>query len=109
VIPAQPRSSLTLADGTILECDIIDMSLGGAAVSAELQPEVGTALAVGACVGRVVRVFPNGFAVQFIEKQKEQDLARLISRPMTSYYATRKVASELEQVDFENADVDVDA
>ena len=109
VIPAQPRSTLTLADGAIHECTIIDMSVTGAAVSAELQPEVGTPLAVGACVGRVVRVFPGGLAVEFIEKQNQYDLARLIARPMSSYYATSKVASELEQVDFDNLDAKVDA
>jgi PilZ domain len=109
MIPAQSRSTLTLADGAILECAIIDMSVTGAAVSAELQPEVGTPLAVGACVGRVVRVFPGGLAVEFIEKQNQYDLARLIARPMSSYYATSKVASELEQVDFDNLDAKVDA
>ena len=109
MIPAQPRSTLTLADGAILECTIIDVSVTGAAVAAPLQPEIGTPLAIGACVGRVVRVFPDGFAVHFIEKQKQYDLVRLISRPMTSYYAANKVASELEQVDFDNVDVDVEA
>lgn len=109
MIPAQPRSTLTLADGAMLECTIIDMSVSGVAVSVPLQPEIGTPLAVGACVGRVVRVFPDGFAVHFIEKQKEYDLERLIARPMSSVYATSKVASELEQVDFENADGKVEA
>ncbi len=107
MIPAQPRSTLTLADGTILECTIIDMSVTGAAVSAEVQPEVGTPLAIGACVGRVIRVFHDGFAVQFVEKQNQYCLARLIARPMSSYHAARKMASELEQVDFEDVDADV--
>jgi len=84
VIPAHSHSTLTLADGSIHQCFVIDMSITGAAVSAELQPEIGTPLAVGACVGRVVRVFPTGFAVKFVERQNQRDLDGLIliTRPL---------------------------
>jgi hypothetical protein len=78
VIPAHSHSTLTLADGSIHQCFVIDMSITGAAVSAELQPAIGTPLAVGACVGRVVRVFPTGFAVKFVERQNQRDLDGLI-------------------------------
>jgi len=54
-IPEVPHSILTFADGSIRNCFIIDMSVSGAAISAEVQPDIGTPLAVGACVGRVVR------------------------------------------------------
>ena len=37
-------------------------------------------LAVGSCVGRVVRIFETGFAVKFVEKQDLNDLSRLIVR-----------------------------
>jgi hypothetical protein len=42
---------------------------------------VGMPLAIGACIGRVVRRLPNGFAVKFVEKQNRNDLNRLIARP----------------------------
>ncbi len=48
VVPQTPHSTLTLADGSVHPCFIIDMSVTGAAVSAELQPPLGTPLAVGA-------------------------------------------------------------
>ena len=57
------------------------MSASGAAVSADVQPQIGTPLAVGACVGRVVRILPHGFAVKFVEKQNRNELERLIVRP----------------------------
>jgi hypothetical protein len=56
------------------------MSLSGAAVSSEAQPPIGMPLAIGACVGRVVRHLPNGFAIKFVETYKQSELARLISR-----------------------------
>jgi hypothetical protein len=80
IIPASPHSTLILADGTTHGCFVIDMSVSGAAVSAQVQPPVGTPLAIGACIGRVIRLLPDGFAVKFVEQQKRQDLDRLVTR-----------------------------
>jgi hypothetical protein len=81
IIPASSHSVLTFADGSTRSCFIIDMSASGVAVSADVQPEIGMALAVGACVGRVVRLLPHGFAVKFVEQQNRNELERLIVRP----------------------------
>lgn len=81
IIPANPHARLTLSDGSTRECFVIDVSVSGAAVSAELQPEIGTPLAVGACVGRVVRHLPSGFAVQFVEPLSRIDLERRFAQP----------------------------
>jgi hypothetical protein len=80
IIPANPHSTLTMADGGIHGCLVIDMSVSGVAVSSPLQPRIGTPLAVGACIGRVVRLVSAGFAVKFVEPQNHHDLARLIAR-----------------------------
>jgi len=79
-VPPVPHSTLTLADGAIHPCFIIDCSVSGVAVSAAVQPPVGMPLAVGACVGRVVRLLPNGIAVKFVERQTVRDLDRLVAR-----------------------------
>lgn len=80
IIPASPHSTLTLADGHIQSCFVIDMSVAGVAISAQLQPEIGTPLAIGACIGRVIRLLPDGFAVKFVHTQNRNDLERLIVR-----------------------------
>lgn len=101
VVPAHSHSTLTLADGTIHQCFIIDMSATGVAVSAELQPEVGTPLAIGTCVGRVMRIFVGGFAVKFVEKLNQNDLDRFVARPITaSASAGAKVRSESDDSAF---------
>lgn len=79
-VPQVSHTFLTLADGSIHPCFIIDVSTAGVAISCEYDPPVGTALAVGACVGRVIRKFDHGFAVKFAEKQQRDDLVRLIVR-----------------------------
>ncbi|WGR93808.1 PilZ domain-containing protein [Bradyrhizobium sp. ISRA443] len=79
-VPSNPHAVLTLADGSTRGCFLIDVSQSGAAVSSEVQPPIGMPLAVGACIGRVVRHLPNGFAIKFVETYKQKDLVRLISR-----------------------------
>jgi hypothetical protein len=80
IVPPAPHSILTLADGSIHPCFIIDVSASGVAVSAAVQPPVGMPLAVGACIGRVVRLLRDGIAVKFIEPQNVRNLDRLIAR-----------------------------
>lgn len=82
IIPESPHSMLTFADGSTRACFVIDMSASGAAVSADVQPQVGTPLAVGACVGRVVRHLELGFAVKFVEQVEREHLERLVVRPL---------------------------
>ncbi|MCA1372194.1 MULTISPECIES: pilus assembly protein PilZ [Bradyrhizobium] len=79
-VPQVSHTVLTLADGSCHPCFIIDVSTAGVAVSSEYDPVVGTPLAVGACVGRVIRKFEHGFAVKFAEKLDRDDLVRLIVR-----------------------------
>ena len=81
VMPRDPRSTLVLADGTVIECLIIDMSRSGAAVSADIQPAIGTPLAVGTVVGRVVRWLEVGFAIQFTTEQDAQTLEERLHPP----------------------------
>ncbi|MBC7577932.1 MAG: PilZ domain-containing protein [Tardiphaga sp.] len=80
IILPNPHSMLTFHDGVTRRCFIIDASETGVAVSADVQPEIGTPLAVGSCVGRVVRHLSDGFAVQFIEQQRSSALERRLNR-----------------------------
>ena len=79
-VPKASLSTLTLADGTVHECFVVDASLSGVAVTSELQPPIGTPLAIGACIGRVIRHTPDGFAVKFAKQQSRDELNGLIVR-----------------------------
>lgn len=81
VLPRDPRSMIFLADGQQVPCFIIDMSRSGAAVSAHYWPELGTPMALGRVVGRVVRHLEVGFALQFIQLQELEELETLIKPP----------------------------
>jgi hypothetical protein len=79
-VPKHPHSSVMLADGRVCDCFVMDMSASGVAVSAEIEPKIGDVLAVGKVVGRVVRIFREGFAVRFIELQDPDALEHLLLR-----------------------------
>jgi hypothetical protein len=106
IVPASPESTLTMGDGTILECSVIDMSASGVAVSSQVQPPIGTPLAIGAYIGRVVRHFSDGFAVKFIERQSRNDLTRLIVRPASLSLASGvNAAPSLDEAAIEDVGV----
>jgi hypothetical protein len=66
LVPRNPSSTLRLSDSRVVPCQIIDYSISGAAISADIIPELGTILIVGNIVGSVVRLFSEGFAIEFI-------------------------------------------
>jgi hypothetical protein len=81
IVPRDPYSILTLADGRAMTCFVIDMSASGVAVSADVMPPIGTPVAVGKVVGRVKRQFAEGFAVEFLKVQDVSELPQLLLRP----------------------------
>jgi hypothetical protein len=79
-VPKNPHSSLILSDGTTLGCFVLDISVSGVAVSADMVPEIGTVMAVGRVIGRVVRLFAGGFALQFTKPQDKDHIEILVIR-----------------------------
>jgi hypothetical protein len=79
-VPAKRRTKMVLADGTTLYCLMRDVSVSGAAITSETIPPIGTVLAIGIIVSRVVRHFKGGFGVRFIKDQSEARLDALVGR-----------------------------
>ena len=98
IVPIDPHSILTFGDGTTCSCFVIDMSIDGVAVSAEVQPDIGTPLAVGVCVGRVVRLLPNGFAVRFEKPQVQKHLNQLVTRSTVAKGAATVLNEALAEI-----------
>lgn len=68
-IPEDLYSSMTLSGGRRETCLVLDISVSGAAISADTIPDIGTLVKIGLVDGRVVRHFKGGFAVHFVERQ----------------------------------------
>ena len=83
VLPRHPRTVMTLGDGSTSPCFVIDISQSGVAVSASLVPGIGTPVAIGALLGRVVRHLEIGFAVAFLTVQPLELLEKLMAPKAT--------------------------
>jgi hypothetical protein len=90
VVPHNPTATIVTADGSTASCLVIDFSDTGAAVSADIYPEIGMPLAVGRMIGRVVRRFPEGFAVEFSERENLADIERKIASAGPGWVPSRK-------------------
>jgi hypothetical protein len=80
IVPRRPFSVLTLASGATCTCLVMDLSISGAAVSADVMPPVGAVVAVGSVIGRVCRHFAEGFAIAFEEVQVLRTLQERLMR-----------------------------
>jgi hypothetical protein len=76
IVPRINASKLILPDGTVHNCRVIDVSLSGASVACAVKPEIGSMVILGRMRGRVVRHHDQGLALQFVELQDPDSLAR---------------------------------
>jgi hypothetical protein len=76
IVPRINASKLILPNGDVHNCRVIDVSLSGAAVACTVKPPVGTMIVLGRMRGRVVRHHEQGIAIQFVELQDPDSLAR---------------------------------
>jgi hypothetical protein len=63
--PGKGRAKLQLKDGVIIQADVIDVSISGAAFACLERPRLGEPVRIGEMTGRVARWLDNGFAVAF--------------------------------------------
>jgi hypothetical protein len=81
IVPASPVSIVSLPGEPALSCEVIDYSLGGAAVYADVSPQIGSVVKVGKVFSRVVRLFGGGFAVAFMAVQNPHSVEAAVLRP----------------------------
>ena len=74
--PTDRTSQVTLPDGRVYNCEVLDISVSGAGIKTEVVPSVGTYLMLGKMRGRVVRYLEHGVAIEFV---KQIDTAQMPS------------------------------
>jgi hypothetical protein len=81
IVPASPDSVVSLPGVPALPCEVIDYSLGGAAVYADVNLQIGSIVKVGRVFSRVVRLFGGGFAVAFMAVQDPHSVESAVLKP----------------------------
>jgi hypothetical protein len=77
--PRITRTTVIMPNGEIVSCQIIDVSLSGAAISSNARPPVGSLVTLGKTQARVVRSQDDGFAVEFTRLQHPDFLEENVS------------------------------
>lgn len=76
VTPRIADQKLILPSGIVHACRVIDVSLSGASIATNLRPEIDSLVVLARHRGRVVRHHDEGFAIEFVEVQDPDSLAR---------------------------------
>jgi hypothetical protein len=84
VVPENAASMVTLPSGEQEHCVVADISRSGAAVLTACRPGIGTPVALGRMIGRVVRHTAEGFALQFLQIQDANRLEEMLLPPRAS-------------------------
>lgn len=74
--PRIADQKLILPTGQVYPCRVIDISLSGASIATRLRPDIDSLVILARHRGRVVRHHDEGFAIQFVELQDPDSLAR---------------------------------
>jgi hypothetical protein len=76
IAPQNKESVLQLAEGIVVTCRVLDVSISGASIATPARPELGAEVLLGKLRARVVRYHTQGFGVQFIDVQNPTALRR---------------------------------
>jgi hypothetical protein len=68
--------SLTLAEGIVISCQVLDISISGASVGTPARPTIGSEIKLGNLRAKVVRHHDQGIGVQFCDVQSQNALRR---------------------------------
>lgn len=79
IVPQKKEATLHLPNGAHITCMIIDVSVGGASLSTEARPPLGTEIVLGRLRGHIVRHHDSGIGVEFTDLQNTAALQRNFS------------------------------
>jgi len=74
ILPNKPEIELKLIDGRSYPCQLIDMSISGAAIAIAVRPALGSQVTLGKMHATVVRHFELGIAIEFDDVQDRRSL-----------------------------------
>jgi hypothetical protein len=63
-----PIGQFTRANGEVVACEVIDISLQGVSLHSRVHPPIGEVIELGLTKGWVVRHFHHGIGVQFLQR-----------------------------------------
>jgi hypothetical protein len=68
--PTNRNVSFTRANGNVVNCKMVDISLSGVSVVTEIRPPVGELVFISEMFGRVARHHETGIGIEFVPRDK---------------------------------------
>jgi hypothetical protein len=66
-------AKFTRADGQIVQCEVMDISIGGVSLKTDVKPPIGEFILIAQIAGRVARHHANGIGIQFVGQEKASE------------------------------------
>ncbi len=76
ISPNRPNTQMTLLDGSVLPCQVLDISLSGASVAVDPRPPMGHPVVLGLTRGSIVRHHEQGVGIRFLDIQDPTTIKR---------------------------------
>ena len=70
--PTKGLASFTRANGDIIGCEVLDLSLSGVSLKTETKPPIGEVVLIGQMAGRVARHHESGIGIEFVGSPTER-------------------------------------
>ena len=64
-------AKFTRADGQIVHCEIMDMSVGGVSLKTDIKPPIGEFVLIAQIAGRVARHHTDGIGIEFVGQERQ--------------------------------------
>jgi PilZ domain-containing protein len=81
--PTKGLAKFTRANGDVVACEVLDLSLSGVSLKTEIRPPMGEIVLIGQMAGRIVRHHETGIAIEFVGAPAQTD------RPTTKLSVVR--------------------
>ena len=63
-------AKFTRADGQIVHCEVLDISVGGCALKCDVRPAIGEFVLIAQIAGRIVRHHQDGIGIEFVGPER---------------------------------------
>jgi hypothetical protein len=67
-------AKFTRADGQIVQCEVMDISVGNVTLKSDIKPPIGEFVLIAQIAGRVARHHIDGIGIEFVGQEKSSDL-----------------------------------
>ena len=64
-------AKFTRADGSIVQCEVMDISVGGVSLKTDVKPLIGEFVLIAQIAGRVARHHADGIGIEFLGQDKQ--------------------------------------